>query len=345
MRGEKYIFTEEQLKYIDENWGKETAHSMKLKFGCTWYAVVKAAETMGHEPPESNEWTDDDVKRLKELAEIHHYTVIAEMMGRSENAIYLKGRRLEVTLIMGRRKWTIEEEAEFSESWGTVSIETLAKKMKRTIFSLKVKAVRMKLGAMVLNQLEHLLISDIVDVLNVSRDRITTTWKKLGLNIKWQRVSKKKFYMYVTLEDLWDFLEKNHAQWDSRELEALSLGIEPDWLSEKRNQDRSMPPRQYREWTDIEIQRGGNLLLAGKDYEYIGVELERTPQAVAYKLREVIGSYKLSQFWKGRELIFLRDNYLILTQEEIGNELGRTTKAIGAKAEEMGYVKRPRKNQ
>ena len=60
-------------------------------------------------------------------------------------------------------------------------------------------------------------------------------------------------------------------------------------------------------------------------------------------MKEVIGSYKLSRFWKGIELKFLKDNYLTMTQEEIGEELGRTTKAIGAKAGELGYVKRQRK--
>ena len=260
MRREKFIFSEEQLKYIDENWYKESAHSMKLKFGCTWYAVVKAAEKLGYAAPESNEWTDNDVKRLRKLAEIYHYTIIAEMMGRSENAIYLKARRLGITLIMGRRKWTKQEEEKLSRLWGTVSIEVLAKEMKRTVFSLKVKAVRIGLGSMISNDYEKIIISDIIDVMNVSRDRITITWKKLGLNIKKVRVSENRTYMYVILDDLWEFLEKNQSQWDSRALEPFSLGLEPDWLPLKREQDRLMPPRQYKEWTSIEIQRGGELI-------------------------------------------------------------------------------------
>ncbi|MFV0249497.1 MAG: hypothetical protein ACK5HP_00430 [Bacilli bacterium] len=46
MRGDRFVFTEEQIKYIIENWGKESAHCMKKKFGCTWYAVKNVAKIM-----------------------------------------------------------------------------------------------------------------------------------------------------------------------------------------------------------------------------------------------------------------------------------------------------------
>lgn len=48
----------------------------------------------------------------------------------------------------------------------------------------------------------------------------------------------------------------------------------------------------------------------------------------------------LPQYWKGKELKYLKENYQNKTYSEIAEELGRTTKAIGAKAEEMGYQKR-----
>jgi len=343
-RNKKYEFTAEQLAYIDANWGKESAHSMKLKFGCSWIAVVKAAQKMGHEAPKSNAWPDEDIIQLKELAEKYHYTTIAKIMNRSENAIYIKARRLNITLF-GRRAWTEAEEKQLSKEWGTVSIESLAKKMKRSVFSLRVKAIRLKLGAMILNDYEKIIISDIVDVLNVSRDRIYTTWKKLGLNIKTTRVSKNRTYKYVTLEDLWDFLEKNQSQWDSRELEPLSLGVEPDWLPTKREKDRNAPPREYKVWTNEELGKATDLLLLGKDYDYIALVISRTPNAVAEKLREIVGGFKLARYWKGKELLYLKNNFENMSYEEIGNELNRTVKAIGAKTAELGYSKRKKKSE
>ena len=46
MRGQKFEFTFEQEKYIVDNWGKVSAHSMKKMFGCSWYAVVSIAKNI-----------------------------------------------------------------------------------------------------------------------------------------------------------------------------------------------------------------------------------------------------------------------------------------------------------
>ena len=47
MRGKKREFTDEEIQYIINNWGKESPHSMKKRFKCSWYAVCKVAEKHG----------------------------------------------------------------------------------------------------------------------------------------------------------------------------------------------------------------------------------------------------------------------------------------------------------
>ena len=59
-------FTDEEINYIIENWGKESPHSMKKKFGCTWYAITKVAENNGLVLPTSNEWTEEEIDLLKD---------------------------------------------------------------------------------------------------------------------------------------------------------------------------------------------------------------------------------------------------------------------------------------
>ena len=73
MRGQKYEFTQEQIDYIINNWGVETAHSMKKKFGCSWYAVCSIAKEHGLEMPESNAWNEEDIELLKSLSNKYHY--------------------------------------------------------------------------------------------------------------------------------------------------------------------------------------------------------------------------------------------------------------------------------
>lgn len=197
MKGQKREFTPEEVEYIVNNWGKESAHSMKKKFNCSWNAVCRVAEENGLELPKSNNWTKEEVQTLKDLSGKYHYEIIAEKMKKSPNAVDLKAKKLGITLIKDRREWTKEEEQTLSELWGTMKIESIAESMKRTVFSLKVKAVRMGLGSMVKNNAELITISDMVELLNVSRDRITTTWVNLGLKLKKKRLTDNASYYYV----------------------------------------------------------------------------------------------------------------------------------------------------
>ena len=340
MRGKQKKFTEDEITYIVTNWGIESPHSMKKKFKCTWYAVCKVAESHGLELPTSNEWTEDEIETLKELAEIYHYSEIAKIMNKTENAIYIKARRLGITLIQDRRKWTKEEETLLSDLWGSKSIENIAKTMKRTVFAIKVKAVRMGLGPMIRNNYELITVSDISDLLNVTRDRITTTWVKLGLKLKQKKLTSNASYYVITWNDLMTFLEVNQNEWDSRNVDINMLGVEPDWLKEKRIRDKEENPLWYRYWTSEEIEQVENLFKDGKTYLEIANILNRSEWAVANLLRSMGYSYMLPQYWKGKEIKYLRENYTEMSYQEIAEHLGRTTKAIEAKALELGYQKR-----
>ena len=347
MRGKSYEFTDEQIQYIISNWGKESPHCMKKKFGCSWYAVCKIAEEHGLEIPKSNEWTEEEIETLKWLATKHHYSEIAKIMKKTENAVYLKARKLGIPLIQDRRKWTKEEEILLADLWGTVSIETIAKNMKRTVFSLKVKAVRMGLGPMIKHNYELITVSDMSDLLHVSRDRITTTWVDLGLKLKKKRLTTNKKYYVIIWDDLIDFLEKNQNEWDSRYVEKYMLGTEPEWLKEKRSRDIQENPLWYRKWIEEEITQAENLFKSGKSYAEIAEIINRSEASVANLLRNRGYSYMLPQFWKGKEIKYLRENYENMTYSEIAEFLGRTSKAVGYKANELGFQKklvRKRKN-
>lgn len=224
----KKIFDDEEIKYIIDNWGIESIYSMKKRFNCSWYAISKVAEKNGLDLPKSNEWTEEEIKTLKILSDKYHYSEIALIMNKTENAIYLKARRLNITLIQDRRKWTKEEETLLQDLWGNKPIELIAKKMKRTVFSLKVKAVRMGLGSMIRNNGDLITISDMVDILNVSRDRIITTWVKYGLNLKQKKLTSSKVYYVITWKDLLTFLEENQNEWDSRDVDIYMLGPETE---------------------------------------------------------------------------------------------------------------------
>ena len=340
MRGQRFEFSSEQEKYIVDNWGIESVHSMKKRFGCSWDAICRVAKEHGLEIPTSNAWSEEEVELLKKLAPEMDYQDIAVIMGRTYNAIMLKAKKLGIQVKINNRRWTKDEEQLFKDLWGNVSIEYLAKKMNRSIYALKVKAIRMGLGSMISNNYDIILVSDLVDLLKVTKDRIVQTWPKHVLNLQQKRLTKNRVYYYVTWKDLMIFLENNQNEWDSRNVEVNMLGSEPDWLQDKRVRDLKENPLFYRYWTEDEINKAIDLFNSGKSYEEIATIINRSEMAVKYTLRQNGYSYMLPQHWKGYEFKYLKDNYLTMTYQEIAEHLGRSTKAVAAKAEELGYKKR-----
>ena len=198
----------------------------------------------------------------------------------------------------------------------------------------------MGLGAMIRNNYDVITVSDMVDLLNVTRDRITDRWVKLGLKLKKIKLTNKMSYYTINWKDLMDFLETNQNEWDSINVEKNMLGLEPEWLQEKRKRDTLEKPLWYRKWTEDEIKKAESLFKNGKTYQEISSIIDRSEWAVANLLRNLGYSYMLPQYWKGKEIKYLRENYQDMTYQEIAEELGRTTKAISAKAEELGFQKK-----
>ncbi len=337
-RGEKFKFTQEQKNYIVTNWGKESAHSMKKKFGCSWYAICNVAKEHNLDMPESEKWTEDEINKLIKMSDKMHYEKIADNLGKTNNAVYLKAKRLGITLIQDKRKWTEEEINYLKERWGNNSINYIATKVKHSVNAVKIKAYRLGLGPAIDNT-DLLLVSDIIEMLGVSKDRIYNTWINLGLKLQKHKISNKKSYYCIKIEDLIEFLKDNPDEWDSRNLELYNLGYEPEWLSQKRKRDIEENPLWYRFWSNEEKNKAIMLLKMGKSYKEIADQLHRTEKAVMYMLQNEGYSYRLKQYWKGQELKFLKDNFKVMKYSDIADNLGRTTKAVAAKAEEMGYRK------
>lgn len=163
---------------------------------------------------------------------------IADILGRSEDAVIIKiNRRWLKIQTNDKRFWTEEEETMLSDLWGTESFETIAKKLNRTVSSIKNKAFLLGLGAAMENNYNGLTIKEISDLFSININTISVGWISLGLKYKIQKISKSRSYRYVEIKDLYDFLEANQNIWDSRNLEKNILGVEPEWLKKKRKLD------------------------------------------------------------------------------------------------------------
>ena len=299
-------------------------HTIKKEYDTTWFTVSKIIEAAGLELPKSNSWTKKELEQLKDLSEEYHYKDIALMLNRPEQGIYLKARRSNITLIMNRRKWTPEEEEYLEASWGSLSIGEIASNLKRTDFSIKVKAVRMGLGPM-LESSDKLSISEVSEILNVTRDRIMNTWVKKGLIVDKETLGREKAYYLVSYNNLISVLQNNPYEWDSRTVEKGLLGPETVWIEIKRRWDEENNPLFYRRWTDEELLIAIKMIEENYSYKEIAKEINRSDKAVAYMLRSL--GYNLKK-WNKTETAFLIENYKELTYKQIAEILNKSLDSV-----------------
>ena len=160
---------------------------------------------------------------------------LSETFGKSKRTLLkiLKEIKMEY---QNSRTWTQTQTDYLMENWGYKSIQKISEITGKSIVSVRNKARRLGLGSMINNN-DKLTISVIANIFNIDRNTIINVWQKKGLHIRKIHLTKDKFYRVVTIEDLYDFLERNQDKWDSKNLEPKILGPEPEWLKLKRKLD------------------------------------------------------------------------------------------------------------
>ena len=181
-------------------------------------------------------WTNDEVLLLRQLTNDNKsINEIAIILNRSIVAVEnkLKNEKIKYGTF---RLWTKEEEAELIELWDERNIAWLSKKFNRSIEAIKNKAYDLGLKRQFLHQ-DSLRIEEIAEIFNVRRREVETTWIILGLPYKVEKLSRYSTYKYVTIDNLFLFLEKNQFLYDGKDFEENILGMEPNWVKEKRKHD------------------------------------------------------------------------------------------------------------
>lgn len=214
------------------------------ELGRTSSSIKQKAKTLGITIMQDRKtWTEEEYKQLEYLVMIEKKTPkeIGEILGRTEDSIIIKINRRGLKIQTNdKRFWTSEEEMILSDLWGSQSIEKIAKKLNRTVSSVRNKAFQLGLGSQIESNYEGLKIKDICDLFNVRLETISIYWVALGLKVKTRYITQSTSYSYVEISDLFEFLENNQNIWDSRILEKNILGIEPEWLKEKRKHDQEL---------------------------------------------------------------------------------------------------------
>lgn len=273
---------EEKLKRLADNFSiEEIAEKMNKSYD----SIIAKLYQLGIKAKNysNKRWTQEEETELLELLTSYSSNEVAEILERSEEAIIVKAISLGYNIDSKHRKWTQEEETLLSDLWGSESIENIAKKLNRTASSITNRVYVLGLGSQIENNYDGLKIQDISDIFHVNRNVILTSWVSLGLKLSFRKRSNHSVYSYVQINDLYEFLETNQNIWDSRSLEKNILGVEPEWMKEKRIRDRSLPTSDF----GIENLTKQQLLLAKKyflDLEQINENKEPSEDSMDHKL-------------------------------------------------------------
>lgn len=180
----------------------------------------------------------------------------------------------------GCRRWTKEEDAYLEDNWGDKTAPEIARKLGRTTTSVISRAKLSGLGAQTGND-ELMTKEDVTIILGLKRRETIDDWEKLGLKVKKKSIREPGKYKrtrktwLIRFSDLLEWLEAHQDKWDSRRIPEYGLGVEYDWLKEKRKADKEKSPLP-RKWTDYELSVLKARVARMDPYKDIARDLGRT---------------------------------------------------------------------
>lgn len=241
------------------------------------------------------------------------------------------------------KPWTEEEKQYLADSWGSVSVQTIAKNLGRSENSVNVMKVRLGLGRFLDNG-DYVSYCQLLQVLYGTADTQSAyrTWKRAeGFPIRKKKVNRCTFKV-VYLSEFWDWAEENKHLLDFSKFEENSLGAEPDWVKQKRRLD-CQQAREYttEPWTEADDRKLDRLVREGKyTIDQLAAIFHRREQAVKRRMYDLCIDVRLprngNRKWTDEEtqlLLFLRQEGYSF--EQIGKKLDRSASSCRGKAERL----------
>lgn len=215
-----------------------------------------------------------------------------------------------------KKTWSITEVEYLKSRWGETNIKTIARKLGRTLHSVKNKAFRIGLGDwrfyheyISLNQLHELIFHAPIDTYTMG------IWERAGMPYKNIKPINKSLKM-ISLDSFIRWYKNHKRIIDISLTQDGDFGDEPDWLKEKRKADKMALCYKARFWTQSDDQMLKSLL---KTYRYgyrdLSVRLKRTEGAIKRRILDLgLKERPLRQdphsLWKQEDILKVKDLYL-----------------------------------
>lgn len=249
------------------------------------------------------------------------------------------------------RTWTSEDIAYLEDSWGTVSIRHIAKKLGRSVSAVKQKAQRIGLGDPTLHY-EGITISQLMKALDKSYNTVYVWIRKYGMPVKEKLFVQEMRVKVISYDDFWKWAEQHKELLNFAKMEPGMLGAEPEWVKVKRSADqlRSQKTWQSVAWSAAEDQQLRQMVkLSGMTYPKLAAHFNRSEASIKRRL------YDLNIKFRPERL----NNHIKYTPEEIkqlvkmacqgysyetiAQKLGKSALGVRGKLERMGFDFKKRK--
>ena len=179
---------------------------------------------------------------------------------------------------MTKRKWTEQEEEQFLKLSEKYSQTKIARKLNRSVASVKGKRIRMNIDCFS-EQTDKLNITQISEITGIQKGSISKTWRKYGLKLK-----KEGCFSVISENELIDFMKSHPELWKASDCDYYFF-YRFDWFIERLEKEKSgidelSHYRNRKSWTELDISRFNMLKSRGLTHNQIAAELGRTKNAV-----------------------------------------------------------------
>ena len=179
---------------------------------------------------------------------------------------------------MSKRKWTEQEEEQFLKLSEKYSQTKIARKLNRSVASVKGKRIRMNIDCFS-EQTDKLNITQISEITGIQKGSISKTWRKYGLKLK-----KEGCFSVISENELIDFMKSHPELWKASDCDYYFF-YRFDWFIERLEKEKSgidelSHYRNRKSWTELDISRFNMLKSRGLTHNQIATELGRTKNAI-----------------------------------------------------------------
>lgn len=288
-------WTEQDLQYLRNNYQTMTAEQIANHLGRTRAAVAGKAEKLGLKKdlrcPSGEKWTPEQDQYIRDHWLELGDEEIAAAVGHPVPSTHARRLKLNLKRRAGCKgpSWTQEELDYIREVWGDKTVPQIAKHLGRSITAVKVKTARLGYTGQKWSG-EMMSARKVSELLHIDVHTVCDFWiPKCGLKAKRRQLGvTKKTTTIIMFEDLLRWLETHQDLWNSWRVEMYALGMEYDWLKEKRKADADKPVRKAQKWTQQEDDRLIALFKrGGMTYAEIGAELGRPASGVEHRLQRL----------------------------------------------------------